>query len=137
MFSPYLASLRIVVERVEDFVLIFEDLIEKQEHQMHETSKEKEYSQYLEKKTQELNVVKSKRVLSREFYLILPNYGIYHIYFIVEKLEDQYAQKVFQKEKEIQVTLRERQELFDMAFQQDMQLYKESGIIPNIRSKFL
>ena len=104
---------------------------------MHETSKEKEYSQYLEKKTQELNVVKSKRVLSREFYLILPNYGIYHIYFIVEKLEDQYAQKVFQKEKEIQVTLRERQELFDMAFQQDMQLYKESGIIPNIRSKFL
>lgn len=34
-------------------------------------------------------------------------------------------------------TLKERQELFNMAFQQDMQLYKESGIVPKFRGKFI
>lgn len=55
---------------------------------------------------------------------------------VVEKLEEEYYDKLTKKEKEMQHTLKERQALFNMAFQQDMQLYKESGIIPNLRGEY-
>lgn len=52
------------------------------------------------------------------------------------QLDKQYLEKASLKEKKIEETLKERQELFNMAFQQDLQLYKESGIVPmNVRGK--
>ncbi len=56
---------------------------------------------------------------------------------ITVKLEEQYREKLSLKEKQIEEVLKERQELFNMAFQQDMQLYKESGIVPNIRCTWI
>lgn len=55
---------------------------------------------------------------------------------ISETLDEQYRKKLLIKEKKLEGQLKERQELFSMAFEQDMQLYKESGIMPNLRSNF-
>lgn len=130
-----LASLQTIVDQVEEFLVVYEDLIETEEYNAKRKREEDIFTAFFEKKTQEMNTVKST---SRSLSAYLINEArIDNRVLFTEKLEEKYAEKVVQKEKELQVTLKERQELFDMAFQQDMQLYKESGIVPNMRSALI
>ncbi|XKL60795.1 hypothetical protein PGB90_007852 [Kerria lacca] len=104
-----LASFENMVQEVEKFLVIFEDLVEIEEYKQKEVNEKFEYNAYIQKKSQEME-------------------------FVTKTLDEQYRKKLLIKEKKLEGQLKERQELFSMAFEQDMQLYKESGIMPNLRS---
>lgn len=94
------------------------------------------FASYIDRKSTETDFLKSKMMKK---YISITETQIYYqdlilIYYFTDGLADQYSEKLQAKEKKLQSTMKERQELFNMAFQQDMQLYKESGIVPKIPS---
>lgn len=65
--------------------------------------------------------------------MLLLVFFITKIYFSGE-LEADHKEKVTELEQKINIKLKERQEIFNQVFQQDMQQYIISGIIPVMKS---
>ncbi|XP_065211389.1 uncharacterized protein LOC135839327 [Planococcus citri] len=105
--SNDLDTLQKHILEVEDFLVVFEDIVEDEEMKQNEIDERFKFASYIERKSTETDLLK-------------------------KELSDQFTEKLQAKEKKLQSTMKERQELFNMAFQQDMQLYKESGIVPKI-----
>lgn len=82
-----------------------------------------------------LNVDISSRFTSikREIFanIIIP-LNLFYLY--LAKLDQKYKLRVLEHEKNVEETLKERQQLCNIAFQEDMKLYKESGILPTTKS---
>lgn len=54
--------------------------------------------------------------------------------YVLGELEAEHKEKVVDLEQKINVKLKERQEIFNQVFQQDMRQYIISGIIPVMKS---
>lgn len=62
-------------------------------------------------------------------------FKIFNYFSIIsEELETEHKEKVTDLEQKINIKLKERQEIFNQVFQQDMRQYIISGIIPVMKS---
>ncbi|XP_067006300.2 dysbindin [Anabrus simplex] len=100
-----IGSLQELFEEVEGALFKLEDMVETQELQERQLDHRFQFALYKEKKLAELESVRSR-------------------------LATEHAQKVFQHEAQQQQLLRERQDTFGQAFEQDVEHYKKCGKLP-------
>lgn len=103
-----LASLQNLAMEIEESLDAIEDLVGKREMKQKQIEENVTFANYLEQKMMDTDLLKAK-------------------------LDQKYKLRVLEHEKNVEETLKERQQLCNIAFQEDMKLYKESGILPTTK----
>lgn len=111
---------------MEHQLLELDDVVEEQELQEQMLNERFQLAVYRSKKLKELE--KMSGIITGIGVIISYSFNMYHM--ILGELEADHKVKVTDLEQKINIKLKERQEIFNQVFQQDMRQYIISGMIP-------